>query len=161
MAKIYDIITNPNPVLRRKSPEIAKEKIASAELKEFCADLAETMIAKDGIGLAAPQVGENIRLAVINTDEGPLCLINPKMKRKSWTKVWGEEGCLSVPGLYGEVKRRKKLKCKYFNQAGEEITIEAEGLFARVIQHEIDHLDGVLFIDKMRPLKNKKEAKKI
>ena len=79
-------------------------------------------------------------------------MINPEIVKASLTKVWGEEGCLSIPGVYGQVKRKKKIKCRFVDLDGQPRLIEAEGLLARVIQHEIDHLDGVLFIDKAKRL---------
>jgi len=112
--------------------------------------MKKLMLESDGVGLAAPQIGKNIRLCVINAKEGPICLINPKITKKSWTKEWGEEGCLSIPNVFGQVKRHKKITCQYFNLSGKVLKLSAEGLLARVIQHEVDHLDGVLFIDKAR-----------
>ena len=112
-------------------------------------ELGKTMIKTDGAGLAAPQIGKSIRLAVINSKDGPICLINPKITRKSWARELGQEGCLSIPGIFGQVKRHKKITVAYYNQAGKKIKQVAQGLMARVMQHEIDHLDGILFIDKM------------
>ena len=115
--------------------------------------MAATMIKKDGVGLAAPQIGRHIRLIVVNTQDGPICLINPVLKQKSWRREWGEEGCLSVPDVFGQVKRYKKVVCVFYNQKGEKKIITAQGLLARILQHEIDHLDGILFIDKARHIK--------
>lgn len=153
MAKIFNILTNPNPALRQKSQKLDFAKITTKNLERLCRDMTETMRVKDGVGLAAPQIGKNIRLAVINTQDGPICLINPKIIKKSIAKEWGEEGCLSVSNVRGEVKRHKKITCYYFDQNNNKNKLEANGLMARVIQHEIDHLDGILFIDKMRPLR--------
>jgi len=153
MPKLLPILINPNPVLRRKSKEISKEELNSKELQELCLDMAKTMKAKDGLGLAAPQIGENIRLIVINTQDGTICLLNPKITKRSWGKERGEEGCLSLPNIFGEVKRHKKIDCLYLNAKGKEVKIQANGLLARVIQHEIDHLDGILFIDKAKNVK--------
>jgi len=153
MAKILPIIKNPSPLLRKKSEEIDLKKIKANELKELCADMIKTMKEEDGKGLAAPQIGENIRLIVINTKDGVKIMINPKITKKSWTKEWSEEGCLSVPGFYGKVKRNKKINCVYFDKKGQKTKIQAEGLLAFVIQHETDHLDGILFIDKAKEIK--------
>ncbi len=150
-SKILPIITNPNPILRKKSVEI--KQIQAKEFQQLCLDMAKTMQEKDGVGLAAPQVGQNIRLIVINTKNGAVCMINPEITKKSLTKEWSEEGCLSIPDVFGQVKRHKKITCKYLDKNGKEIKITAQGLMARVIQHEIDHLDGVLFIDKARDVK--------
>jgi peptide deformylase len=148
---ILEIIIEPNPILRKKSAEI--KNINDKQFQQLCLDMAETMKKKDGVGLAAPQIGQNIRLIIINTKEGAVCMINPKIIKKSLTKEWGEEGCISVPNVFGQVKRCKKIICKYLNKDGKEVKINAKGLMARVIQHEIDHLDGILFIDKARDIK--------
>ena len=153
MAKILPIIKNPSPLLREKSEEIDLKKIKANELKGLCADMIKTMKEKDGVGLAAPQVGKNIRLIAINIKDGPKIMINPKITKKSWAKEWSEEGCLSVPGVYGKVRRNKKINCIYFDKGGQKTKIQAEGLLSFVIQHEIDHLDGILFIDKAKEIK--------
>jgi peptide deformylase len=153
-SKILPIITNPNPILKKKSVEVKLKKISSKEFQELCLNMEKTMEEKKGVGIAAPQIGENIRLIIINTKDGGVVMINPKITKKSLTKEWGEEGCLSVPGVFGQVKRHKKIECEYLDKTGKEIKIKAEGLMARVIQHEIDHLDGVLFIDKAKDIKH-------
>jgi len=153
MAKILPIIKNPSPLLREKSEEIDLKKIKANELKGLCADMIKTMKEEDGKGLAAPQIGENIRLIVINTKDGPKIMINPKITKRSWAKEWSEEGCLSVPGVYGKVRRNKKINCIYFDKKAQKTKIQAQGLLAFVIQHETDHLDGILFIDKAKEIK--------
>jgi peptide deformylase len=115
--------------------------------------MKKTMLEKDGVGLAAPQIGKNIRLIVINTQDGPIAVFNPRFLSKSFFKEWGEEGCLSVPDVFGEVKRHKKIVCEYTDETGIKATVSAQGLLARVLQHEIDHLDGILFIDKAKDIK--------
>lgn len=154
MSKILPIIKAPNPILRKKSIDIKQAGIKSKKFKQLCQDMLSTMEEKDGVGLAAPQIGQNIRLVIINAKDGSLSLLNPKIKNKSWAKEWEEEGCLSVPDTYGEVKRSKNITCVYLNKQGKKLTLRAQGLLARVIQHEIDHLDGILFIDKAKNIKN-------
>lgn len=153
MAKILDILLNPNPILRKKSEEIDVKKVENGDYKNLCADMVITMLKKDGVGLAAPQIGKNIRIITVNTKDGVICFFNPKLSKKSWLKEWGEEGCLSVPNTFGKVQRHKKVTCEFIDQNGNKKTMEASGLMARILQHEIDHLDGVLFIDKAKKVK--------
>jgi len=153
MAKILPILKSPSPLLRKKSEEIDLKEIKANELKGLCADMIKTMKEKDGVGLAAPQIGKNIRLIVINTKNGVKIMINPKITKKSWAKELNEEGCLSVPGVYGKVKRNKKINCVYLDKRGQKTKIQAQGLLSFVIQHEIEHLDGILFIDKAKDIK--------
>lgn len=148
-----DIITNPNKNLRTKSIKVNEKKIGSKNFNDLYLDMEKLMLERDGVGLAAPQVGKNIRICVVNTSDGPQCLVNPKITKKSWAKEWGEEGCLSVPNVFGEVKRHKKITCKYTDKNKKIIKLEAKGLLARVLQHEIDHLDGILFIDNAKGIK--------
>ena len=145
---ILKIITQPNPILRKKSVEINPKITKTLDFKTLISAMAKTMIKTDGVGLAAPQIGKNIRLVVINSKNGVLCLINPKFTKKSWARELGQEGCLSIPGIFGVVKRHKKVSLTYYDQDGKKIKLTAEGMMARVIQHEVDHLDGILFIDK-------------
>lgn len=154
MAKILPIVINPNKILRTVSKKVDQKIIDTDDFKKFCKDLIKTMIEKDGVGLAAPQVGQNIRVIAVNTKEGTFCLINPEFIKKSWAKEIAEEGCLSVPKIFGDVKRHRKVTCTYLNEKGKEIILKAEGLMARVLQHETDHLDGILFIDTAKNLKN-------
>lgn len=153
MANILKIFTDPDPILRKKSTEIDSSDLRAEEFRLLCEDMKLTMQKKDGVGLAAPQIGKNIRMVVVNTKNGPICLINPKIIKKSWRKLWGEEGCLSLPNIFGQVKRHKNIICIYLNENGKEKIIHASGLMARVIQHEIDHLDGILFVDKAKNIK--------
>jgi peptide deformylase len=147
---ILKIITNPNDVLRKKSLKIDKNFVKTLEFKRLCLDMAQTMEKKDGVGLAAPQIGKNIRMIVVSTKDGVICMINPKITRKSLIKEWGEEGCLSVPSTFGQVKRHHKISFEYLDTECILKKEKAEGLLARVLQHEIDHLDGILFIDKAK-----------
>ena len=156
MANILNIVIDPAPSLRERSKEIDTKKLSSQEFQRLCADMTITMNKKDGVGLAAPQVGKNVRMFVVSTKDGPIHVINPLIIKKSLLREWGEEGCLSVPDTFGQVKRHKKINCKYINKKGQTVTVEAEGLLARVIQHETDHLDGILFIDKAKKIKKMK-----
>lgn len=149
---ILNILTDPNEILRRPSAPIDKERLKYGSFQALVSDMAETMLVKDGIGLAAPQVGHNLRLIVVNTKDGVMPMINPLITKKSLSKDWDEEGCLSVPNTFGDVKRPKKIRVKFLQADGSPKHIEAEGLLARVIQHEIDHLDGILFIDKAKKI---------
>ena len=144
---ILPIITNPNDILRQKAKEVVD--IKSKRIQQLILDMTETMKKKDGIGLAAPQINKSLKMVVVNTTNETLVLINPKITKKSWKKENGEEGCLSIPGVFGMVKRHKSVKAKFLDRKGEKVEIKAQGMLARVIQHEIDHLNGILFIDKL------------
>jgi len=154
MPQQLTIITNPDPRLRQMSDVVSLKMFKDKKFQIFLDDLEETMLKKDGAGLAAPQVGQNIRVIVISYDQEILFMINPRITRRSWAQVKDEEGCLSVVDsqgeiLYGPVKRHKKINCTYFNRYGQIQKINVEKLTARIIQHEIDHLDGILFIDRL------------
>jgi peptide deformylase len=158
MGNVLEILINPDSRLRLVSKEVSKKDIIGPKMKQLTADMFQTMLEKDGIGLAAPQIGENVRLIVVNTKEGKMFLFNPKIVKKSFLKDWDEEGCLSVPMYFGEVKRHRSITCHFVNENGEKQKLKAHGLLARVLQHEIDHLDGVLFIDKAKNVKKLDEA---
>ncbi len=147
MANLLPLTYYPSEVLRAKARELTKEEIQSPAIARLILDMEKTMHENDGIGLAAPQVNSSVRLVIINTDQGILPLINPVIRRRSWKKEIMEEGCLSIPGVYGMVKRPIKIKVRALNAEGVPINFEASGMFARVIQHEVDHINGVLFID--------------
>ncbi|MBI4720046.1 MAG: peptide deformylase [Chitinivibrionia bacterium] len=140
-----------DPVLRKKAARI---ELFDEKLKEFAAAMIRTMIAERGIGLAAPQVGISKRLIIAlgmrdldDASAPPLVLANPVATDRS-SETWSyEEGCLSVPGISAAVIRPNEVSVAYQDLAGEERTISAEGIFARILLHEIDHLDGTLFID--------------
>ncbi len=153
MPKILKILIHPNPDLREISQEIAVSAVKQGKYDDFFKDLIYTMKKKDGVGLAAPQVGKKIRVFAVNTHLGPEIVVNPKFFKRSWSKEMGEEGCLSVPNVYGNVLRHRSLFVVYFNAQGEKERKKLNGLMARVFQHEYDHLDGVLFIDKAKDLK--------
>ena len=152
MPKILPLVIYPSPVLRNKTREIGIEELQQPKIQQLILDMKKTMLESDGIGLAAIQVGENIRLAVINTSDGVLALVNPIIISKSFRKSIGDEGCLSVPGVFGLVKRPIKIRIQAIDSKGKEVKFTAAGMFARVIQHEVDHLDGILFIDRVKKI---------
>lgn len=147
MSKILRLIFHPNKLLRQKSQKIWN--VSDATIQSLISDMIETMRRNNGIGLAAPQVGILKRLIVVGIKDDPFVIINPEIFWRSKETEVGEEGCLSIPGVFGQVKRSKEIKVKGILPSGKKTKLKAEGLFARVIQHEIDHLDGILFIDKM------------
>jgi peptide deformylase len=156
MSKILNITKYPDPQLREKSTEIPLTDIKKSEMKQLLSDMEHTMKKLDGAGLAAPQIGLNIRLVVINDEKTSktIFMINPKITKKSWGQEIDEEGCLSVVDdkgkiIYGPVSRHKKVTCNYFDEFGNKKKIQAEQMLARIIQHETDHLDGILFIDRL------------
>lgn len=149
-----------HPVLREKTRELTREEISSPEIKRLVRDMIETMHEYGGVGLAAPQVHEPLRLAVIEFDEGngryeteagqPLLVIfNARVKVLDPTPSGFWEGCLSVPGLRGFVERPSKIEVSYLDEKGKQKTLVAEGFLATVFQHELDHLDGTLYVDKI------------
>ncbi|MFA6536855.1 MAG: peptide deformylase [Patescibacteria group bacterium] len=157
---ILDIITSPAKILRQKAQTLTTKEIHEKNFPQFLRDMTETMLAKDGIGLAAPQINVSSRVIVVNTKEGILPFINPVITHKSWKKQTDEEGCLSVPGIYGNVRRPYQIDLQALDSDGHEIKLTAKGLFARVIQHEIDHLDGILFIDHTKKIHREKYGRK-
>ena len=143
---MLEIITYPNNILREKSLNIKNPN--DPKIKKLISDMISTLTAHNGIGLAAPQVGENLRLCVIEHDNEHIVLINPEIKKLAGNEVVIEEGCLSFPGKFIPIKRHTKVRVKALDASGRKQIIRAKGLIARAIQHEIDHLDGVLFIDR-------------
>lgn len=138
------IVTYPNPILREKAKTVTK---FHARLHKLLDDMAETMYDAPGVGLAAPQVGILKRAIVIDIGEGLIEMVNPEIVEKSGEQIEPPEGCLSIPNLRGEVRRANKVKVVGQDRYGKPIEMEAEGFLARAFQHEIDHLNGVLFID--------------
>lgn len=134
-----------DPILRKKSRRI--ENI-NDRIKELLNDMVDTMKDANGLGLAAPQIGVLRRAVVIDVGEGPIKMINPEIVKETGSEV-DQEGCLSVPGFVGTVERPKIVRLEYLDENGEEQVIEAEDLFARAICHEVDHLDGILYKDKV------------
>jgi peptide deformylase len=156
---ILEIKVIDEPVLRRKAKKVAK---VTPDLRQLIDDMIETMRAAPGVGLAAPQVGVSERVIVVeytedeDEEEGApppkkklYTLINPEIIWASEDRVDGTEGCLSIPGWLGDVSRHEAIAVKALNRSGQKVKINAEGWLARIFQHEIDHLDGVLYIDRL------------
>ena len=138
-----------NPVLRARSKEVAD--ISDEEIQRLIKDMQDTLaIAKNGIGLAAPQIGKNLRVFIVSPALGlnQIVFINPVITKISEKIKLVDEGCLSVIGLYGKIKRAESLKIEAYNQNGRKFKMKADGLVAQLFQHEVDHLDGILFKDK-------------
>ncbi|TAL19693.1 peptide deformylase [Patescibacteria group bacterium] len=148
MPRLLKIVTHPNPILRTKAADISPAELSEPKFKKFLDDLTLTMYRADGIGLAAIQVGRPINVAVVSTENGPFFLINSAIVSLGEKKELNPEGCLSVPGISGEVSRAIEIKVKGLALDGKAIEFSARDLFARVIQHEVDHLNGILFIDR-------------
>ncbi len=151
---IRTILTYPNPELKKKSAPVA---IITDKIRELARDMAETMYDAPGVGLAAPQIGVHQRVIVIDVspkDEQPnlIVAINPEIVHAEG-ESYDEEGCLSVPRYAANVRRHAKVVVKALDLEGEEVTYQADGLLAIAFQHEIDHLNGNLFVDHLSPLK--------
>ncbi len=147
---VRKIITAGDPILRRRAPELDPNELGSEKLDRLIRDMAETMVAAKGVGIAAPQVGESVRVFLADSADGPVALINPRIVKRSKKMLKDEEGCLSVPGRWGTVERHKSVEVEALAADGKPVRFTAENFFARVIQHELDHLDGILFIDRMK-----------
>ena len=159
MAKLT-VLHFPDPQLRKKAVPV---ETIDAEIKQLAEDMLETMYAESGIGLAATQVNVQKRVIVIDlseTHDAPLVLINPEITSEDGSEEM-QEGCLSVPGYFETVQRAEHITYQYLNLEGELIKTETDGLLAVCIQHEIDHLNGKLFIDYLSPLKQQRLRKKI
>ncbi len=153
---IRKIVKYPSPVLTQKAKPIPE---VTEEIRRLLDDMAETMYSADGVGLAAPQVGESVRAIVIDItggeqseQEGLMKMVNPEIIERQG-EIEYEEGCLSVPDMRVPMKRSERVKARYLDEKSMEHEIEAEGLLAVALQHEIDHLDGALIIDNVSRLK--------
>jgi peptide deformylase len=134
--------------LRQASRDVPLETITTSAFQTFLDRMIFTMHESNGVGLAAPQIGENIRAVIIQPGLKPECLINPVIVKKSDALAESEEGCFSVPGKFGIVMRHKKVTVQAINRHGRRVELELKNFPAFVVQHEVDHLDGILFIDK-------------
>lgn len=155
---VKPIVTHPAEVLEQPCEKVT---VFDLKLSKLLNDMYDTMLEADGVGLAAPQIGLAKQIAIVDIDDhhGTIELINPEIIDERGEQV-GPEGCLSFPGLFGEVKRAEYVKVKTQDRRGKTITVEAEGFLARAIQHEIDHLHGVLFTTKVTRYYNEDELKK-
>ncbi len=160
---IRQILTEPNKILRQKS---LKVDVVNEEIQKLMDDMLETMYAAPGIGLAAIQVGVPKRVIVLDIarkeePKKPMYFINPEIIKKSENNSSYEEGCLSVPGQFAEIERPDRCYIKYLDYYGTPKEIKAEGMLATCIQHEVDHLEGILFIDYLSKLKRSMIVKKL
>ncbi len=151
--KIY-----PDPILRQKAKPI---KEITLEIRRLITDLKETMVKKDGAGLAANQVGQLKQIVAVMTDRGARAFLNPKIVCQSRQKITNEEGCLSFPDIWLKIKRAEKIKMEAIDESGKKIIIDVSGILAVILSHEIDHLNGVLFIDRISFLQKMKIARKL
>ncbi|MEI7620975.1 MAG: methionyl-tRNA formyltransferase [Candidatus Moraniibacteriota bacterium] len=147
---ILEIIQNPNPILRAKNAKV-KDPL-DPEIQNLIFDMIETMRQAEGVGLAASQVGVNLRLCVVEVEENLLVLINPQITARSKERTISEEGCLSFPGKFFPIARSSEVQVRYLDQTDKPKKIRTTGLLARALQHEIDHLDGILFVDHIRKI---------
>lgn len=147
---LRQIVTNPSAFLRKKSAPVKRRYLGVQECQDLIDDMIETMLAAEGIGLAAPQIGKNLRIIIALDEDKPTIFINPKLYRRSWRKIDVEEGCLSVPGIWGKVKRNRAVSVVAWDRRGKKVRRRARGMLAVILQHEVDHLDGILFIDKAK-----------
>ncbi len=150
---ILDIRKNPDPILRQKTRKIKDPQ--TKEIQDLVASMLETMYSADGLGLAAPQIGQDLRLCIIDEGGQVYVLINPQITAKSKDEIVMEEGCLSFPGQFYEISRPEKVQVRYLDQHGVPRKIKTGGLLARALQHEIDHLEGKLLIDYVKKNKRK------
>ena len=157
---ILEILHYPDPRLRNKAEPVTQ---VDADIRQLVKDMFETMYDAPGIGLASIQVNVPKRVIVVDVSENhdqPVCLINPEIIEKEGEETM-DEGCLSVPGFYETVQRAEKIRVRALNEQGESFELDADGLLAVCIQHEIDHLDGKLFVDYISPLKRNRIRKKL
>jgi peptide deformylase len=160
---IRPILTAPDPRLKAISTDVAT---VDAEIRKLVDDMADSMYAADGIGLAAVQIGVSKRVIVIDLDQkegkkNPRAFIDPKILWASEEMAVFEEGCLSVPEIWDDVERPARIKAEYLDRDGNKQTLEADGLLATCLQHEMDHLNGVLFIDHLSRLKRSMALRKL
>lgn len=144
---IHPITKVGDDILQKKAQRVAPDELSN--LAPLIPDMIETMRHAKGIGIAAPQIGKSIQLIVVERKDDPLVLVNPRITFSSRNIEEDEEGCLSVPGIFGMVPRSKKIRVKAMTPEGKIVSLKTKGLLARILQHEIDHLNGTLIIDRI------------
>lgn len=152
---VKHVIQEPHATLRQTAKPCTHIQAQAAQ--NLIRDLRETMITKRGVGIAAPQINESTQIIIVETNDGPLALYNPRIRKYSRKKVAGEEGCLSLVGVYGLVSRALSVEVDAIDEHGDVVHIRATDFFARVLQHEVDHLNGILFIDRASKITQGKE----
>lgn len=155
---VRTIVKEGDPVLRTLAQDIDLADLKTEEFATLIEDMIETMYDAKGVGLAAPQIGLSKRIFVAESADGVIALINAHITKRSKKETKDEEGCLSIPGKFDKVKRAKKVTIDAVTTDGKPITFEAEGFFARIMQHEIDHLDGILYVDRVAEQKKPKKT---
>jgi peptide deformylase len=160
---LLPILEFPDPRLRTKAATVEAAQVLSPEFQRLVDDMFETMYDAPGIGLAATQVDQHLRFMVIDVSEGkdaPMVFINPQITQRDGEQVY-QEGCLSVPGIYADVTRANSITVRYLDRQAQEQELSTDGLLAVCIQHEMDHLEGKLFVDYLSPLKREMVRKKL
>jgi len=152
---VHPITLKGTPVLHARAQEVSMEEIKTPEFQQFITDMVESMYAAKGIGIAATQVGVGKRVFIAESPDGPIALINPVFTKKSLKMLNGEEGCLSIPGKYDKLRRHKTVTIEALTANGDKISFTAENFFARILQHELDHLDGILYADRVEEQRKK------
>jgi peptide deformylase len=160
---ILDILVAPDPRLKTRAKPVA---VVDDQIRRLLDDMLETMYAAPGIGLAAPQVGEAVRVVVVDVAQkdgvrAPLRMVNPEIVWASEDRIPYEEGCLSLPEHYADVTRPRQVRVRYLDETGAARELEAEGLLAVCVQHELDHLEGTLFVDHISALRRGMILKKL
>lgn len=145
---VLPILTSEKPVLHQRAKPVTKVDIA---MRRLLRDMVDTMREAPGVGLAGPQIGVPLRVVVIEYEEELYKLVNPEITWSSPERVTADEGCLSIPGYVGAVERAERVRVRAKNEMGKPFSLSPEGWLARIFQHEIDHLDGILFPDRMAP----------
>jgi peptide deformylase len=166
MAYVRHIVVEPNPILHKVAKRVSELELKMPLTQQLIDDMLESMYAADGIGLAAVQIGVPRRVIVMDLDQkdgkrNPRVYVNPKILWASDDLATFEEGCLSVPEIWEEVERPARIRAQHFDRDGKLVTLEADGLLATCLQHEMDHLEGVLFIDHLSRLKRSIALRKL